>query len=99
MPDFLCKDMEPAKLLSEERVEYCLKGWRNVLTEHPKAFSEEPLGRIAETINDIINGMNSCMEMRNPGSVAFTIRWFWILIFYRDGVINILLTRSFTICS
>ena len=54
MPDFLCKDMEQAKLLSEERVEYCLNGWRSVLTEHPKAFSEEPLGHIAETINDII---------------------------------------------
>jgi len=58
-PEFLCKDVEQAKTMPEERVEYCLNGWRNVLAEHPKAFSEDPLYHIAEMINDVIKWHDS----------------------------------------
>lgn len=58
-PDFLCNDVKQEKLMTEERVKYCLNGWRKVLAEHPKTFLEESLYHIAEAINDIIKWHDS----------------------------------------
>ena len=53
IPDFLSEKNEPA-VLSDDKITYCLKGWHQVLSEHPRAFDEKQLDSIAGKINDII---------------------------------------------
>lgn len=82
-PEFLCKDVEQAKLMPEERVRYCLNGWRNVLAEHPNAFSEEPLDQIAAAINDVIKWHDSERKVLIHGD------FHWDNLLENDGCILI----------
>ena len=47
------------ELLSPEHIDYCLKGWQSVLSEHKGAFDETLLKPVSERINELIEWNNS----------------------------------------
>ena len=53
IPEFLSESVKETEPLSSERIDYCLKGWKSVLNEHPGAFEENGIDPIASKINDI----------------------------------------------
>ena len=59
IPPFLKKEQHAAQPLSEEQIRVSLEGWRTVLAEHPGAFDESPLERIAQEMNRIIRWHDS----------------------------------------
>lgn len=59
IPPFLKQKQHTACPLEPEEIRACAEGWRAVLREHPNVFTEAPLERIAEEINNIIRWHDS----------------------------------------
>ena len=53
-PEFMKDDAKCAEPMEDQRIEYCLKGWKSVLAEHPGAFGDEAVQKISAKINEII---------------------------------------------
>ena len=54
IPVCLREDRKKAEPLSAQKIAECMNGWKAVLAEHPGAFGESGLTKLAERINDII---------------------------------------------
>lgn len=54
IPVCLQQDRKKAEPLSAQKKAECMNGWKAVLAEHPGAFGESGLTKLAERINDII---------------------------------------------
>lgn len=54
IPICLRQDRKSSEPLSAQKIEECMNGWKIVLAEHPGAFDESGLAKLAEKINDII---------------------------------------------
>ena len=54
IPEFMAGDEKKAEAPAEERIEYCLKGWKSVLAEHPGVFDDTPLTDISRDLNRIL---------------------------------------------
>lgn len=54
IPVCLRQDRKKAEPLSAQKIAECMSGWKTVLTEHPGAFDECGLTKLAEKMNDII---------------------------------------------
>lgn len=55
IPAFLEREKGQPGYLEEDRIAYCLAGWRSVLAEHPGVFDERILTDTAKRINEIID--------------------------------------------
>ena len=71
IPDFLSNSGQKKDVLSAERIDYCLKGWKNVLNEHPGAFNETIIDNIASKINEIIDWHNTEERVLTHGDFHF----------------------------
>jgi len=71
IPAFLGNSDQKKELLSSERVNYCLKGWKSVLNEHPGAFDEAYIDIIVSKINEIIDWHNTEERILTHGDFHF----------------------------
>lgn len=67
IPAFLRQERHAAQPLTDAQIDESVAGWRSVLREHPGAFDESALERIAAEINEIIRWHDSEKAVLNHG--------------------------------
>lgn len=67
IPAFLLQERHAARPLTDAQIKASVEGWRSVLREHPGAFDESVLERIAAEINEIIRWHDSEKAVLNHG--------------------------------